>query len=497
MQSIQPMLQEQGHWQGELLNRRRDGELFPAWVSITAVRSSRGKLLGHITSFRDISESKHSEERIRHLAYYDSLTGLPNRSLFLDRLQQELARAQRHGHCVALLFLDLDGFKAINDSMGHLAGDMLLKRVAERLQDCLRAEDTVARMGGDEFTVILGRLQDHEAALGGASSIAEKILRSLEAAIPLSAGEVYVTSSIGVAIYPFDGEDANALLKNADTAMYHAKSFGKNNFQFYAESMNALSLERLALKNQLHQAVRSGDFELVFQPIHRLVDGRLAGVEALVRWRHPERGLLEARDFLPLAEEAGLILHIGEWALRAACRQLAAWRSEGIAVPRLAVNISRRQLMDSGMVRSVLASLEESGIPAGCLELDLTEDALMGDASHALGLLQDLASLGVRVAVDNFGTGFSSLLYLQQLPLQALKVDRRFVAAVPESGEACRLVVAVVRLARGFGLEVIAVGVESAEQLRWLAAAGVAEAQGYHYGEPLAAGQVAALFRGG
>ncbi len=495
MQAIQPTLMEQGHWQGELFNRRCDGELFPAWVSITSVRNSRGTLLGHITSFRDISESKNTEERIRHLAYYDPLTGLPNRSLFMDRLQQEMARAQRLGCCVALLFLDLDGFKAINDSMGHLAGDQLLKMVAERLQGVLRAEDTVARMGGDEFTIILGRLPDQPAAMEAGSSIASKILRAFVNGFQLPAGEVFVTPSVGVAFYPQDGLDSTDLLKNADTAMYHAKSSGKNNYQFYAESMNALSLERLALKNQLHQAVRDQSLELLFQPIHGFTSGGAVALEALLRWHHPERGLLGAHEFLPLAEESGLMLQIGDWALREACRQLAAWHAAGVVVPRLSVNVARRQLMDEGMVRSVLSSLDDAGIPARCLELDLTEDALMGDASYAQGLLQDLASVGVRVAVDNFGTGFSSLIYLKQLPLHALKVDRRFVADLPHSEEACRIVEAVVSLARSFGLEVIAQGVETREQAEWLAAAGVVEAQGYYFGGPLRADEVPGLFR--
>jgi len=481
---IRPRLAEGGHWQGELLNRRRDGSVFPASVSISAVVDSNGDSIGLITSFRDISESKGSEERIRHLAYYDVLTGLPNRSLFNDRLQQEMQRAQRGNRLLALLFLDLDRFKEVNDSMGHDIGDQLLKQVAERLQQCVRADDTVARMGGDEFTIILGDLPSRTRAVSAAISVAEKIMQMLAMPFSLVGRELFLSTSIGIAVCPYDGEEAPLLLRNADTAMYHAKERGKNNFQFYAESMNARSAERLDLQSAMHRAVIDEQFELRYQPIVSLTDGRLIGAEVLLRWRHPQKGLIAPADFVPIAEESGLIVPIGAWVLEQACRQFAQWQRQGLLLERLAVNLSARQFSDGDLAGTVIRALDGSGMRADQLELELTESILMDDVGHSLGQLQDLSVMGVRIAIDDFGTGYSSLNYLKQFPLDCLKIDRSFVRELAEVQDQ-RIVQAIIALARSFELEVLAEGIENQRQLEILKRLGCDNAQGFYFSQPL------------
>jgi diguanylate cyclase (GGDEF)-like protein/PAS domain S-box-containing protein len=481
---IRPRLEEGGHWQGELLNRRRDGTLFPASISISAVNNSRGEMQGLITSFRDITESKSSEERIRHLAYYDPLTALPNRTLFSDRLQQEMQRAQRSNRLVALLFLDLDRFKEVNDSMGHGIGDQLLKQVADRLQQCVRADDTVARMGGDEFTIILCDLPSRARAVASATSVSEKIMQALAQPFWLVGREIFLSTSIGIALCPYDGEEAPLLLRNADTAMYHAKESGKNNFQFYAESMNARSAERLDLQSAMHRAVIDEQFELRYQPIVRLRDRRLIGAEALLRWRHPQKGLISPSEFVPIAEESGLIVPIGAWVLEKACRQLAAWQADGIHIERIAVNLSARQFSDGDLAGTVIRALDSSGVAADQLELELTESILMDDVGHSLGQLQDLKAMGVRLAIDDFGTGYSSLNYLKQFPLNCLKIDRAFVRELADEQDQ-RIVRAIIALARSFNLEVLAEGIEDTEQLQALEALGCDKGQGFYFSRPL------------
>lgn len=491
---IKPQLQNGGHWQGELVNRRRDGSLFPASVSISAVLDSHGLEIGLITSFRDISESKSNEERIRHLAYYDPLTSLPNRSLFNDRLHREMQRAQRSNRLVALLFLDLDRFKAVNDSMGHSIGDQLLKQVAGRLQECVRADDTVARMGGDEFTVILGDLPSRSRAISAATCVAEKIRHMLAQPFELVGREVFISTSIGVALCPYDGEEPPLLQRNADTAMYHAKECGKNNVQFYAESMNARSAERLDLQSALHRAVIGEQFELRYQPIVSLVDQRLLGVEVLLRWQHPQKGLVAPGEFVPIAEESGLIVPIGAWVLDKACAQFAQWQREGLALERLAVNLSARQFSDGSLTGSVIHALDASGMRPDQLELELTESILMDDVGHSLGQLQDLNAMGVRLAIDDFGTGYSSLNYLKQFPLDCLKIDRSFVQQLAEAQDQ-RIVQAIIALARSFDLEVLAEGVETQAQMLALQQLGCDSAQGFYFARPLTAAEFGECWR--
>lgn len=501
---IQPVLDRSGYWQGEVINRRASGSVFPALVGITAVLSdatseaapSAENLLGYITTFRDITEFKDNEQQIRKLAYYDALTDLPNRSLFLDRLSQEVQRAQRNHNHVALLFLDLDRFKVINDSMGHAVGDRLLTEVARRLKESIRADDTVARMGGDEFTIILNDLNSREDAESAATQVSQKALRALNESFVLQGRDVYISASIGIAVYPQDGDSNQELLKNADTAMYHIKEAGKNGYQFYTESMNARALERLELQNSLHRAVLENEFELNYLSIQSLQDKTTQGFEALLRWRHPEKGILEPEQFLAVAEECGLSVKIGAWVINQACGQMAAWQQQGISIERVAVNISRLHFSDGNLIEHVIDALDESGIYPHQLELEFQEALLMDDIGYTKAMLQDLKALGVRLSVDDYGTGFSSLHHLQQLPVNSLKIDRRFIENMPKSVDDTRLARAIISLAQSFGFSVIAEGVESELQVEYLASLGCQEAQGYYFGRPVPAEKISKLFAG-
>ena len=482
---IKPELDKSGHWQGEVINRRSSGEVFPAWVGISEVRDEQQELLGHITSFRDITESKHTQERIHKLAYFDPLTELPNRSLFHDRLGQALQRAERTDTNFALLFLDLDRFKAVNDSMGHEIGDQLLKEASERLNHCIRSDDTVARMGGDEFTVILSGLADREAAESASVQISLKIMNALNKPFFLGGCELFISTSIGIALYPFDGREETSLLKNADTAMYHAKNVGKNGYQFYSEAMNARSMERLELQTSLHKAVNNEEFEMVFQPIYQLDNSSLTGIEAFLRWNHPEKGVIEPEDFISIAKETGLIIKLGEWAIRKACAQMAAWLSMGCDIGRIAVNISALQFSDGNLVRTIIDAIDESGISPHQLELEVTETMLMADFGFSLAMLEDLKALGVRISVDDFGTGSSSLNYLKRLPIDCLKIDKSFVANLHNSSDDRRITRAIIALADSFHLKVVAEGVENQKQAQHLLEMGCEEGQGYLLGKPL------------
>lgn len=491
--AIQPILERTGFWQGELWCRRRNGGSFPAATGITSVVGKEGEFLGYITSFRDITERKSTEERIRKLAYFDPLTGLPNRSLFIDRLNQELQRSLRNNSHVVLLFLDLDRFKAVNDSMGHAAGDQLLGKVAEKLANCVRGHDSVARMGGDEFTIILGDLHERSQAVAAAVSVARKVMDVLGHPTTLHGREVFLAASIGIAIYPQDGEDAATLLKHADVAMYHAKKAGKNNFQFYVEAMNARALERLELQNGLYRAAVNEDLQVLFQPITDLASGRIIAVETLLRWQHPSRGTIHPTEFVPVAEESGLIVRIGEWVLAEACRQMARWQAQGLGLDWIAVNISARQFAEGDLVRHVINALDDSGLEAKYLELELTESILMDDIDYTLGMLKDLKAMGVDLAIDDFGTGYSSLNYLKQFPIDRLKIDRSFVQLLPHDVEDVRITEAILAIARGFDLSVVAEGVERAEQAQLLGELGCHCAQGFLYGRAMSGDAIAQL----
>ncbi|MBB1517955.1 sensor domain-containing protein [Aquipseudomonas guryensis] len=493
---ILAQLNQHGSWEGELWLKRKGGEQYPAWVGITAVQDDEGDLVSYVCFFNDISERKASEQRIHRLAYYDALTLLPNRTLFQDRLHTALQHAERHAEWVVLMFLDLDRFKPINDSLGHAAGDRMLKDVAVRLAACVDEDDTVARMGGDEFTLLLLPRETREAALNRAIHVAEQILASLAQPFVLQGREFFVTASIGIALAPQDGDELSQLMKNADTAMYHAKERGKNNFQFYQADMNATALQRLELESDLRHALEQDQFRLYYQPQFSGDGKRLTGAEALLRWQHPVRGLVAPGEFIPVLEELGLVVQVGDWVIEEACRQLKSWHVSKVRVPKISVNLSARQFADGQLAMRISRMLESSGVPSACLELELTESILMRDVDETLQILASLKKLGLCIAVDDFGTGYSSLNYLKQFPIDVLKIDRSFVDGLPEGEQDGQIARAIIAMAHSLGLAVIAEGVETQPQLDFLREHGCDEVQGYLLGKPMPATQFEAQFSG-
>lgn len=489
-------LNQQGSWEGEVWLKRRNDEKFPAWVGITAVKDDDGDLVSYVCFFSDISERKASEQRIHRLAYYDALTQLPNRTLFQDRLHNALLHGERHQEWVVLMFLDLDRFKPINDSLGHAAGDRMLKEVAQRLSACVDSDDTVARMGGDEFTLLLSSHPQRDTAMTRAMHVGEQILASLAQPFILEGREFFVTASIGIALSPQDGSELSQLMKNADTAMYHAKERGKNNFQFYQADMNASALQRLELESDLRHALEQDEFRLYYQPQFSGDGKRLTGAEALLRWQHPQRGLVPPGDFIPVLEELGLVVQVGDWVLRESCRQLAQWHDAQIRVPKISVNLSARQFSEGNLHQRVAQIIEDSAIPAACLELELTESILMEDVTNAMQTLSSLKQLGVGIAIDDFGTGYSSLNYLKQFPIDVLKIDRSFVDGLPHGEQDGQIARAIIAMAHSLNLKVIAEGVETLAQLDFLRGHDCDEVQGFLLGRPMPAHQFTALFTG-
>ncbi len=488
-ESMVKSLQKYGIWQGEVWNRRKNGEVHPVWQTITAVRNEVGKATQYISIFSDITEKKLSEERIQHLAHYDALTDLPNRLLFNDRFEHAINRARRHNMMVGLLFLDLDRFKIINDTQGHPAGDVLLQKMAERLTTIVREEDTVARLGGDEFTVILEEVSETD----DVAQVATKILDSLSEPIRLELHDAIVTGSIGISIFPNDGDDIHTLLKNADTAMYQAKDLGRNRYQFYTKEMSEKANTRLALESALRVAIREQEFILFYQPQICLSTGTIVGAEALVRWRHPSMGLVAPSDFIPVAEDVGLVAPIGNWVLHEACQQLRQWQEENLPLPRIAVNLSGYELEHSDIVGNVQKVLSAAQIPAENLELEITESFIMSEPEKSIGVLDELQSLGVHLAIDDFGTGYSSLSYLKRFPIQKIKIDRSFVRDISEDKNDEAIVQAVIALGRSLDLKVVAEGVETEQQRQFLSNLECDEAQGYLFGKPVPAEQFALL----
>ncbi len=475
-----------------------DGERYVR-QQVEAVFDASGNLSHLHGTLQDITELHRAEERIQQLAFIDSLTRLPNRALFKDRLDAAIKLAKRYNRQIALLFMDLDNFKRINDTLGHGVGDLLLQATAERLKVSLRASDSVsrvkvatineineqdesiARLGGDEFTLLLPEIQRSE----DAAIIAERIRATLSQPLTLAGHEVFVTPSIGIAIFPKDGADAETLLKNADTAMYFAKRQGRNLYRFYDATLNEAALKRLTTENQLRKAIERNELSLHYQPQLDLLSGRICGVEALVRWTNDLLGTVSPVDFIPLAEETGLIIPIGEWVLRTACQQAKAWQVAGVGLARMAVNISVLQFVQPGFTGLVARVLEETGLEPEALELEITESLLMKDPEGATSTLQSLKSLGVQLAIDDFGTGYSSLSRLKQLPLDRLKIDKAFVQEVNFQPNDAAIATAVIAMAESMGLRVIAEGVENADQLRFLESKRCNEIQGYYLSRPL------------
>ncbi|HEY0832453.1 MAG TPA: EAL domain-containing protein [Azospirillum sp.] len=472
-----------GFWQGEVWNRRRSGEAYLQWESVTTIRDADGRPKTHIVIFSDITEMRRKDERLRYQAYHDVLTGLANRTLLQDRLEHALSFARRADSAVAVLFLDLDRFKLVNDSLGHQLGDELLKSVATRITGCLAGDETVARTGGDEFVIVLTDF----ASTAEVAHVADRVMEALTAPFALRGHDVHVGVSIGIGIFPQDGGDVATLMKNADTAMFKAKDAGRNTFRFFDTSMNSRAVERLDLEAGLRRALQNGELELHYQPQIDLADGGLRGVEALVRWRHPERGLIPPGDFIPLAEETGLIAPLGEWVLHEASRQARRWRDAGLRIGRMAVNVSARQFEDREFINRIIATLATTGLAAKHLEVELTESVLMARPEQAIRTLHALREAGIAISVDDFGTGYSSLAYLKNLPISALKIDRAFVSDVGEDRRDQAIVETIITLGRSLDLAIVAEGVETARQLDFLTARRCDCAQGFYFSRPLPA----------
>jgi diguanylate cyclase (GGDEF)-like protein len=465
------------------------------WVRSTgAVEMVNGRPAKAWGAFQDITQRRESEAQIARMAHYDELTGLANRNLFNMHLAHAIMRAQRNHGSLAVLFIDLDRFKNINDALGHDVGDEVLQRVAARLSHALRASDILARLGGDEFVVIAEDVTDTETI----GSLGQKLLCAVDQPIQVRAQDFVLTASIGVSMYPNDGTDAQTLLKNADTAMYRAKEQGRNNLQFYSAYMGSANVDRLSMETQLKKAVAEGNqFVLHYQPRVSLVDGRMTGVECLVRWMNPERGMVQPAQFIPLAEELGLIREIGGWVMRTAVRQAAAWQREGLPPLRVSVNISAQQLYGSSFLDELRANLADSGLDPESLELELTESVMMQRTQQVADLLYAIRALGVQLSIDDFGTGYSSLAYLKRLPIHSLKIDRSFVHDVPGDGDDVTIVHAMIALAHSLRMQVVAEGVENSAQLEFLRSEGCDEIQGFLASPPVTAEVLAGMLRSG
>jgi diguanylate cyclase (GGDEF)-like protein len=443
--------------------------------------------LGTVLSMRILQQRRRADERVHHIAFHDDLTSLPNRLLLNQRLDQSLSRHRRSGSKLAILFMDLDRFKVINDSLGHEVGDVLLRQVADRLRAQSREGDTIARMGGDEFVVLI---ENHD-SLKDISAYAHRLVEQLSAPYLLGKKDCHVTLSIGISVFPSDGNDSQALLKAADVAMYRAKELGRNNYQYYLPSMNVHTLERLELESDLSRALERGEFLLHYQPKVEIATGLITGTEALLRWKHPVRGLVPPMEFISLAEETGLIVPIGEWVLATACAQNKVWQELGMTKLGIAVNLSARQFSDSMLLGKLTRIIHASGIDPSSLELEITESVVMSHAECAVGVLEQLKSIGVRIAIDDFGTGYSSLGYLKRFPIDTIKVDRSFIRDIPADSGDMKIARAIIAMAHALRLNVVAEGVENAEQLKFLRVERCDAAQGYFLFRPLPADQVA------
>jgi diguanylate cyclase (GGDEF)-like protein/PAS domain S-box-containing protein len=470
---------------------RRDGLEAAIEDSTAPIHDRGGQVTGAVMVFHDVSIARAMTSKMLHLAQHDTLTDLPNRILFSSRLTEAIAAAYRYRRKLAVLFLDLDRFKHINDSLGHVIADRVLQSVASRLQACVRASDTVARQGGDEFVILLSEV----ARAQDAAVSAEKILQAVGSLHRIDGHDLHLTASIGIVTYPDDGTEAEALIKHADFAMYHAKDTGRNNYQFFKPEMNLLAVERQSLEVDLRQALENREFELHYQPKVNLQTGSITGVEALIRWHHPRRGLVSPAQFIPIAEACGVIVPIGRWVLREACRQARAWRDAGLPPLRIAVNVSARELREKDFVAAVLAALTDTGVEPACLELELTESFLMQDATVTGAVLQALKDLGVMLALDDFGTGYSSLSHLRRFPIDTLKIDQSFVRDLATDADDASIVNAVISMGESLNMRVVAEGVETRDQVAFLQQHGCPVAQGYYFGRPVLAGQLTQLLR--
>ncbi|ROL76908.1 GGDEF domain-containing protein [Pseudomonas protegens] len=479
-------LQKTGEWSGEIWNRRKSGEIYPQWQSIRAIRDEQGELTHYVAVFSDISAIKDSEHELAHLAHHDPLTDLPNRLLFTDRAEQALASAQIHKRGCAMLMIDLDHFKMINDSLGHNVGDQLLKAVAERLGSMFGPGMTLARLGGDEFAV----LAESCPQLVQAAALAQRIIDGLKEPFQLGEQQVVINASIGISLFPSDALSASQLLRNADSALFKAKSAGRNGYALYTEELTAHAQQRVEIAFELRRALEQQELRVYYQPVHDLKSRRLIGVEALVRWEHPERGLVSPAEFIPIAERTGMIGEIDAWVMQQACRQMCRWQAEGVVLSFIAVNVSTRLFARSELYQQVAQVLHDTGLDPAYLELEVTESAVMDDPEVALEQMHRLRELGIRLAIDDFGTGYSSLLRLKRLPVQKLKIDQGFVAGLPFDEDDAAISRVIIALAQSMGMQVHAEGIEQAEQARFLLEHGCDLGQGYWFGRPMPAEQL-------
>ncbi|ROM80208.1 GGDEF domain-containing protein [Pseudomonas brassicacearum] len=475
-----------GEWSGEIWNRRKSGEIYPQWQTIRVIYDDSDQISHYVAVFSDISAIKDSQHELAHLAHHDPLTGLPNRLLFSDRTEQALASAQLHKRSCALLLVDLDHFKNINDSLGHNVGDELLKGVSKRFRGLFAPGVTLARLGGDEFAVLVENCSQP----GQAAVLARRILDALKEPLRIDQQSLFINASIGISLFPGDALNAGQLLRNADSALFKAKSAGRDGYALYTEELTAHAQQRVEIASELRRALEQQELRVHYQPVHDLATSRVIGVEALVRWQHPKRGLVSPAEFIPIAERTGLIAQIDAWVMDQACRQMCQWQQAGVVLSFVAVNVSSRLFAHHELYQQVARVLHDTGLDPSCLELEVTESAVMEDPEVALEQMHRLRELGVRLAIDDFGTGYSSLLRLKRLPVQKLKIDQGFVAGLPWDEDDAAIVRVIIALARSMGMQVHAEGIEQREQAAFLLGQACELGQGYWFGRPVAAAQL-------
>ena len=478
-------------WSGEICNRSKRGALYWFDTSIVPLKDEDGHIHRYISIRIDVTERKKTEERMAHMGTHDGLTGLPNRILLQDRIKQALAHDRRYGTCAAVIFIDLDQFKVINDSLGHDIGDLLLIDVASRLLSCVREEDTVARQGGDEFIILLPNIPHAEHA----ETVGNTILKAIVRPYQIQGNELHISASIGISVFPDDCEDVKSLMKNSDTAMYHAKEKGRNNCQRFSSEMNLLAEEKHEMLTHLRQALARNEFELFYQPIIDIDSNEIVSLEALLRWRHPEKGEIPPFEFIPLAEESGLIIPIGDWVLDTGCMQLKEWLDKGYDIPQLSINLSVRQFYQRELINTIEGILKRTGLDGSLLELEITEGILMENTDELVATMYKIKEMGLRISVDDFGTGYSSLSYIKSFPIDTLKIDRSFIMDIPSDPGDAAIVKTVIALAHSLKMDVIAEGVENEEQLNFLRKEKCDKYQGFYYSKPCSASEIVALFK--